>query len=99
MLEGWKRYEDALQTTWPDLNPFEAAGGKIVADNGKSDNRIPPASSIPFHESACSNVYGNEPFYEGASGINDWHRLFLLPGASHCNTKNLQSNTPYPQIS
>ncbi|KAJ6096209.1 tannase and feruloyl esterase [Penicillium sp. IBT 16267x] len=23
MVEGWKRYEDVLQTTWPDLAPFQ----------------------------------------------------------------------------
>lgn len=30
MFEGWQRYEDVLQTTWPDLTPYHAAGGKVL---------------------------------------------------------------------
>ncbi|KAJ5949395.1 tannase subunit [Penicillium verhagenii] len=99
MLEGWQRYEDVLQTTWSDLSPFEAAGGKIISYHGESDNSIPPASSVRFHESVRSTMYGNETFQESTSSINDWYRLFLVPGASHCNTSSLQPNAPFPQTS
>jgi hypothetical protein len=30
MWEGWQKYEDTLHTTWPDLTPFQAAGGKVL---------------------------------------------------------------------
>ncbi|KAJ5659847.1 tannase subunit [Penicillium longicatenatum] len=99
MLEGWQRYEDVLQTTWSDLSLFEAAGGKIISYHGESDNSIPPASSVRFHESVRSTMYGNTSFQEGTSSINDWYRLFLVPGASHCNTNSLQPNAPFPQTS
>lgn len=99
MLEGWQRYEDVLQTTWPDLSPFEAAGGKIISYHGESDNSIPPASSVRFHESVRSTLYRNESFAEGTRSLNDWYRLFLVPGASHCNTNDLQPNGPFPQTS
>ncbi|KAJ5644958.1 tannase [Penicillium longicatenatum] len=50
MVEGWKRYEDVLQTTWPDLTPFQEAGGKIIHFHGESDPSIPTGSSVHYHE-------------------------------------------------
>ncbi|KAJ5360991.1 tannase subunit [Penicillium brevicompactum] len=99
MLEGWQRYEDVLQTTWPDFHPFEAAGGKIISYHGESDNSIPPASSVRFLESVRSIMYSNLTFQESTIALNDWFRLFLVPGASHCNTNSLQPNAPFPQTS
>ncbi|KAJ5679803.1 tannase subunit [Penicillium macrosclerotiorum] len=99
MLEGWQRYEDVLQTTWPDLSPFEAAGGKIISYHGESDNSIPPASSVRFHESVRATMYSNLTFSKSTQALNDWYRLFLVPGASHCNTNSLQPNAPFPQTS
>ncbi|CAG8270253.1 unnamed protein product [Penicillium salamii] len=99
MLEGWQRYDDVLQTTWSDLSPFEAAGGKIISYHGESDNSIPPASSVRFHESVRSTMYSNLSFQKSTSALNDWYRLFLVPGASHCNTNSLQPNAPFPQTS
>ncbi|KAJ5748203.1 tannase subunit [Penicillium nucicola] len=100
MLEGMQRYEDVLQTTWPDLSPFQKAGGKIISYHGESDNSIPPASSVRFHESVRSIMYpGESSVLDGADKMNEWYRLFLVPGASHCNTNSLQPNAPYPQTS
>lgn len=99
MVEGWQRYEDVLQTTWPDFRPFEAAGGKIISYHGESDNSIPPASSVRFLESVRSIMYSNLTFQESTAALNDWYRLFLVPGASHCNTNSLQPNAPFPQTS
>ncbi|KAJ5621745.1 tannase subunit [Penicillium herquei] len=99
MLEGLQRYEDVMQTTWPDLSRFEAAGGKIISYHGEQDPSIPTASSVRFHESVRSTLYGNESFAKGTASLNEWYRLFLVPGAAHCATNSLQPNGPFPQTS
>ncbi|KAJ5730759.1 tannase subunit [Penicillium malachiteum] len=86
MLEGLHRYEGVLQTTWTDLSRFEAAGGKIISYHGEQDPSIPTASSVRFHESVRSTLYGNESFAKGTSSLNEWYRLFL-------------PNGPFPQTS
>ncbi|KFY68189.1 hypothetical protein V498_10724 [Pseudogymnoascus sp. VKM F-4517 (FW-2822)] len=30
ILESWHKYDDSLQTTWPDLTPLHTAGGKVL---------------------------------------------------------------------
>lgn len=38
MHTGWQKYSDSLHTTWPDLTPFQSAGGKVIHFHGESDN-------------------------------------------------------------
>ncbi|RAH68524.1 tannase and feruloyl esterase [Aspergillus aculeatinus CBS 121060] len=101
MLEGLQRYEDVLQTTWPDLSRFQAAGGKVIHYHGESDNSIPASSSIRYFESVRNTMFPNSTYAydESIKAINEFYRLYLVPGASHCNTNSLQPNGPYPQDS
>nr|UNI81639.1 tannase [Aspergillus homomorphus] len=94
---GWKRYEDVLQTTWPDLTPFHSAGGKIIHVHGESDPSIPAGSSVHYHESVRQTMYANMSFNESSAKLNEWNRLFLVPGAAHCATSDTQPNGPFPQ--
>lgn len=96
MIEGWYRYEDVLQTTNPDLSKFHNAGGKILTFHGEQDQSIPTGSSVHFYESVRSIMYPNMTYNESVSALNDWYRLFLVPGASHCATNSLQPG-PFPQ--
>jgi tannase len=97
MLQGWQTYEDVLQTTWPDLTPYYSAGGKILHFHGESDNSIPTASSVRYFESVRSIMYPRLSYNDSISEMNDWYRLFLIPGAAHCATNDLQPNAPFPQ--
>jgi tannase len=97
IIEGWKKYEDSLQTTWPDLTPFQDAGGKILHFHGESDFSIPTASSIRYHESVREIMYPNLNFKDGNTALNEWYRLFLVPGAGHCSPSATQPNGPFPQ--
>lgn len=97
MLEGWQRYEDVLQTTWPDLSPFEAAGGKVIHYHGESDNSIPTASSVRYFESVRSIMYPDLSYNESVAAVNKFYRLYLIPGAAHCSTNSLEANGPFPQ--
>ncbi|KAH8647443.1 feruloyl esterase-like protein B precursor [Tricladium varicosporioides] len=97
ILQGWQMYEDTLQTTWPDLTPFQEAGGKILHYHGESDNSIPTASSVRYHESVRSIMYPNLSFNESTKAMADWYQLYLVPGAAHCAANPLQPNGPFPQ--
>ncbi|KAH6675148.1 feruloyl esteras-like protein B precursor [Halenospora varia] len=97
ILQGWQMYEDTLQTTWPDLTPFQEAGGKILHYHGESDDSIPTASSVRYHESVRSIMYPNLSFNESTKAMADWYQLYLVPGAAHCATNPLQPNGPFPQ--
>lgn len=94
---GWNRYGDVLQTTNPDLTPFQQAGGKILHYHGESDNSIPPASSVHYHESVRKIMYPNLNFDDSNKALADWYQLYLVPGAAHCSPSTSQPNGPFPQ--
>ncbi|GAB1199667.1 hypothetical protein APSETT444_009024 [Aspergillus pseudonomiae] len=94
---GWQRYEDVLQTTWPDLTPFQSAGGKVLHYHGESDPSIPAGSSVHYHESVRKTMYPNMSFNASNQALNEWNRLFLVPGAAHCTSSTDQPNGPFPQ--
>ena len=97
MIEGWQLYDDSLQTNWPDLTPFHQAGGKVLHYHGESDNSIPTASSVRYHESVRQIMYPKLSFNDSTEALGDWYRLFLVPGAAHCAANPLQPNGPFPQ--
>ncbi|KAI9925795.1 hypothetical protein ASPWEDRAFT_29608 [Aspergillus wentii DTO 134E9] len=97
MTLGWTRYEDVLQTTWPDLTPFQQAGGKIIHFHGESDPSIPTGSSVHYHESVRNIMYPHISYNASTEAMADWYRLYLVPGAAHCNTNDYQPNAPFPQ--
>ena len=63
-----------LNSTDPNLKPFQALGGKLIQYHGWGDAAIPPQSSIDYFESVQTAVGPTKNFY----------RLFLVPGMSHC---------------
>jgi len=80
MWEGWQKYEDTLHTTWPDLTPFQAAGGIVLHFHGESDNSIPTISSVRYHESIRQIIYPNMSFNESTerSAIGIVYSLYLV---------------------
>ena len=98
MEEGMQRYYDVLQTTWPDLSPFQSAGGKIIHIHGESDPSIPSASSVRYHESVRQIMYPSLSFDKSHEAMNDWNRLYLVPGGAHCSPSSNQDG-PWPQNS
>ncbi|PQE20328.1 tannase protein [Rutstroemia sp. NJR-2017a BBW] len=97
MYVGWQMYEDSLHTAWPDLSEFQKAGGKVLHFHGESDNSIPTAASVRYHESVREIMYPNMPFNESTAALNEWYQLYLVPGAGHCSTNDYQPNGPFPQ--
>jgi tannase len=99
MIQSSAIYADSLQTTNPDLTPFHDAGGKVIHFHGESDFSIPTASSVRYYESVRSIMYPNMTFNASTEALNDWYRLYLVPGAGHCGPSTTQPNGPWPQNS
>jgi tannase len=97
MFEGWQRYEDVLQTTWPDLTPYHSAGGKVLHYHGESDYSIPTASSVHYWESVRKIMYPSLSYNASAAALSEWYRLYLVPGGSHCSPNAYEPNGPWPQ--
>ncbi|ORY67033.1 Tannase/feruloyl esterase [Pseudomassariella vexata] len=97
IYEGWNRYSDTLMTNWPDLTPFKKAGGKVIHFHGESDDSIPTASSVRYFESVRQVMYPGQSYNESVEALNDWYRLFLVPGGAHCSANSAEPNGPWPQ--
>ncbi|CAK1362414.1 Tannase [Cercospora beticola] len=93
---GLNRYIDSLQTTLPDLTPFQQAGGKLLHYHGESDNSVPAASSVHYWQSVRKIMYANLTDAEAQEALSDWYQFYLIPGAAHCSANTLQPG-PYPQ--
>ncbi|KAH7153514.1 Tannase/feruloyl esterase [Dactylonectria macrodidyma] len=62
-----------------DLSPFYNRGGKLIHWHGLSDATVPPGGSVYFRD----NVY--ESTARQGSSIDDFYRMFLVPGLEHCS--------------
>lgn len=62
----------------PDLAPFRAAGGKLILWHGWADPHISPRTTIRLHEGLVTQM--------GEAAVNDFERLYLLPGVYHCGS-------------
>ncbi|KAL2798163.1 Tannase/feruloyl esterase [Aspergillus keveii] len=96
MQTGMVRYMDTLQTTLPDLTPFQASGGKLLHYHGESDPSIPAASSVHYWQAVRSIMYPDLSAAKSLEALSDWYQFYLVPGAAHCGTNSLQPG-PYPQ--
>lgn len=96
MYYGWQTYFATLQTTWPDLTPLKNAGGKVIHYHGEADNSVPVGSSVHYYENVASTMYPNKSYKDAHAALGDWYRLYLIPGAAHCNTNTLMPNGPWP---
>lgn len=97
MVLGMTRYTDSLQTTWPDLSDFKSAGGKVIHVHGESDDSIPAGSSVRYYESVRSIMYPKKSYNSSVAELDDFYRLYLVPGGAHCGTNTHQPNGPWPQ--
>lgn len=62
--------------TNPDLSAFQKAGGKLILWHGWADQHISPRYTIDYYESMQSTM--------GAANVDQFARLYLVPGVGHC---------------
>jgi hypothetical protein len=72
-----------LNSNDPDLGKFKARGGKLIQYHGWGDAAIPPQNSINYFERVQS-VMGKTTHEREFGATQDFYRLFLVPGMSHC---------------
>ena len=66
-----------------DLRPFRDRGGKLLQYHGWADWGITPYSSIDYFNTVVSTV-GGSTSDAAREEVQKFHRLFLMPGVSHC---------------
>lgn len=65
-----------LNATDPDLSAFKKRGGKLIMFHGWSDAAIPALNAIDYYQSVVSKM--------GASDVDEFLRLYMVPGMQHC---------------
>jgi feruloyl esterase len=69
-----------LDATNPDLRAFRAHGGKLLLFHGWGDAALPPRGTIEYVE----NVRQFMASHGGQGDVDDFARLFMVPGMGHC---------------
>lgn len=95
----WQTYQDSLQVNWPDLSHLQAGGTKVIHLHGESDFSIPTASSVRYWESVRQVMFPGLSYNASASQLQDFYRLYLVPGGSHCSPNANEPNGGWPQTS
>ncbi|XDG04740.1 hypothetical protein ABKA04_004355 [Annulohypoxylon sp. FPYF3050] len=93
---GMQKYYDSLQTTWPDISPFKSAGGKVIHVHGEADSSIPTGSSVHYYESVRTTMYGDLPYDESVAAMDEFYRLYIVPGGAHCGSNPDQPAGGWP---
>ncbi|MGW0812801.1 tannase/feruloyl esterase family alpha/beta hydrolase [Streptomyces viridiviolaceus] len=70
-------YDEIIGTDDPDLSAFRKSGGKLLTWHGSADEYIPTQGTVTYREQV-------ERQMGGTNKVDDFYRLFLAPGTSHC---------------
>jgi feruloyl esterase len=72
-------FSDVIATDNPNLSAFERTGGKIIIWHGLADQLIFPQGTINYYQ-RVQQAMG------GTAKTDEFARLFLAPGATHCGS-------------
>lgn len=75
-LNALRARHPLYDATSADLSAFQRAGGKLILWHGLADPHISPANTLALHKAMITHM--------GAQTVQDFERLYLLPGVSHC---------------
>lgn len=69
----------------PDLWPFRYGGGKLILYHGWDDSLISARNTLEYYQHVAAFMTGARDTGEsGSADIQDFARLFLMPGVHHC---------------
>jgi len=69
----------------PNLKEYSARGGKLIQYHGWSDPQIAPRASVTYYEGVLEKLGGKK-------NVEDFYRLFMVPGMAHCGGGDGTSN-------
>lgn len=75
-LDALRPRHALFDATNPDLGAFHKAGGKLILWHGLADPHISPATTLAYYLAMQDTL--------GATVVQDFVRLYLLPGVGHC---------------
>jgi hypothetical protein len=76
-----------INSTDPDLRAFKQHGGKIIHYHGWADAALAPMNSVNYYNEVRVALTGkptSNPEGESFREIQDFYRLFMVPGMGHC---------------
>ncbi|MFJ8622124.1 tannase/feruloyl esterase family alpha/beta hydrolase [Kitasatospora sp. NPDC093550] len=79
-------YDRIIGTDDPDLSAFRDSGGKLLSWHGQADQFIPTQGTVDYRRQV-------ERTMGGTKRVDDFYRLFLVPGAAHCGLNRGQGTT------
>ncbi|GID66889.1 tannase [Actinoplanes cyaneus] len=72
-----KQFNSVIGTDDADLRAFRNSGGKLLTWQGQNDQLVPTQGTVDYRKRVERMMGGN-------TEVNDFYRLFLLPGVDHC---------------
>lgn len=96
MIQGTEMYNTSQQTTYPNLTSLDTAGVKVLHIHGEQDNSIPTASSVRYWDSVRQYSYPTLGYNASVAALDDYYRLFLVPGGAHCGANTNEPNGGWP---
>ncbi|HTJ35657.1 MAG TPA: tannase/feruloyl esterase family alpha/beta hydrolase [Dactylosporangium sp.] len=72
-----REFNDIIGTDDPNLSAFAKAGGKLLSWHGQTDELVPTQGTVDYRERVARTLGGDKK-------VDDFYRLFLLPGVNHC---------------
>ena len=82
-----------LNATDPNLRAFRSRGGKLILYHGWTDPAIPSMNTVNYYKSVVTTMSAvsadaaadeTEDFIHGVTQVEDFARLFMVPGMDHC---------------
>ncbi|RFN48826.1 hypothetical protein FIE12Z_6881 [Fusarium flagelliforme] len=83
-LESRDKFSHIMDSADPDLRHFEQSGGKLLIWHGLEDDLIYPQDSIHYVNDVKSHLAIHGKNYP----VDEFLRLFLVPGVDHCGYNN-----------
>lgn len=84
LVSALQRTSSAVDAVDPNLLPLKNRGAKLITYHGWSDPDISPLSAIDYYESVVSHLSGGRNRVEALADTQDFFRLFMVPGMTHC---------------
>lgn len=75
----------------PDLSAFKAHGGKFLSWHGWNDEAIPVQGTIQYYDRVIETMGGLDQ-------VQDFFRLYLVPGAGHMSPNGTSNPDAHPPI-